>query len=365
METRVFTKATLLSFIDSDYFYQLENLPINRQRAISHVNNPRAEEDDVLLVAQFDELKTVGYLGVLPDFMFHNDSKVKVGWLTCFWVDDAYKSKGVAANLFRRVIKAWDKKILITNLVPSQGPMYQKTKIFRPTQHKTGFRGYLRLNLAEILPPKRNIFNKTKGLLRFIDSSLNFFFNKRFLFYNWKDIQDIKYEYHLDVDSIPDEIIENSFINNYPRRGKAELNWIVKYPWIIEGGKKDLNSERYYFSSLNNRFFYQIVSFKDHKNNITALLLMIVRENNLTIPYVYFNNDSKPEAIAKFLIKRMIELKLNMVTTFNKTLEKALRKQRSHFIYSKQINKPYLISKNIEIPEELNFQDGDGDCTFY
>ena len=36
-----------------------------------------------------------------------------IGWLTCFWVNEEYKSQNVAANLFLRAIRAYNKNIFI------------------------------------------------------------------------------------------------------------------------------------------------------------------------------------------------------------------------------------------------------------
>lgn len=363
METKIFTKDSLKSFINSENFNELINIPISKQRAISQINNPRAEDDDVLLVAQFDGNKTVGYLGILPDYFYYNNTKEKIGWLTCFWVDEEYKKQGVAANLFRRVIRGWKQKIFITNIVPWLEPIYQKTKIFQPTKYKNGLRCYLRLNLSEILPPKKTVFAKLKGLLKILDYAFNFFADSRFPLFSWKKLNELKYEYHLDFNELPEELIESSTTENFIQRGKEELNWIIKHPWLIQGTTEDDQSSRYYFSLLSKRFINQIISFYD-KKEVVGILFITIRDNNLTVPYL-FSDKKNTDIIAKFLIKKMVDLKLNMITTFNEMLSDALKKQRKYFIYSKTIKKPYFISKQVEDFDNLNFQDGDGDCVFY
>ena len=78
METKTFNKAELQEFINSPSFNELINIPISRRRAISQIHNPRAEDEDILLVAAFDGNKTVGYLGILPDFVIQGNTKEKV-----------------------------------------------------------------------------------------------------------------------------------------------------------------------------------------------------------------------------------------------------------------------------------------------
>jgi len=363
METKTYNKIELARFINSEQYYILKNIPISKQRAISQINNPRASDDDVILVAVFDENKIVGYLGVLPDILYTESSKEKIGWLTCFWVDDEYKSQNVAANLFLRVIRAWDKKIFITNIVPWLEPVYQKTNIFQSTIYKEGLRGYLRFNFSDILPPKKKIFKNIVPVLKTIDFTLNLIQNIRLSFFNKYQFNGIKYEYLSLIDEKTSDFIDlykKKYVN---QRGKSELDWIMQYPWIIQGAKNDHNSLRYYFTSLCKRFYYQLVRFSDN-NGIIGVILISIRDNNLNVPYVFVET-SNIDIISKFLINTMLESKLNMVTIFNKELVSSINQIKSPFYFKKVIRKPYFISKRFELVKDLCFQDGDGDCVFY
>lgn len=364
METRSFNKHELLDFINSEQFTHLKNIPISRHRAVSQINNPRASDDDILLVVQFDEEKVVGYLGVLPDYLKNQDDIQKVGWLTCFWIDEAYRSYNVAANLFLRVIRTWDQKIFITNFVPWTENVYQRTRMFLPTSHKEGFRGYMRFNLSEILPPKRKLFKTIYPLLRIVDILSNLAFDLRFFLFKGYQIVDINVETCDSVDESMAAFIEKHNLKNWNQRGRNELNWILMYPWIIQQTQPDAESERYYFSSVSSSFFYRLLRFTDRDGEIKGLTILCIRNQNLTVPYVYAEN-SCFDAIARTLVNSMIKYKLSMVTSFDSNLVSSFRKLRIPFIFRKQIRKPYLISKKFGFITELNFQDGDGDCAFY
>jgi len=92
--------------------------------------------------------------------------------------------------------------------------------------------------------------------------------------------------------------------------------------------------------------------------------MLNVRDGNITIPYVFFEKENAAE-ITKFLINTMIYNKLNIITIFNSTLIDSFRKLKIPFLFKKKIKKPYLISKKFDSIEDMNFQDGDGDCAFY
>jgi hypothetical protein len=135
----------------------------------------------------------------------------------------------------------------------------------------------------------------------------------------------------------------------------------MNYPWLIENQKPD--NTKYYFSHKVERFFYQLISFKNSKDQLTAILLLKIRDNNITVPYIFSDNTTF-DNISSFLIKTMKDLNLDTLTTFNKDLGRALSKKRVFFLFVKQIKKTFIISKRLRT-DNLSFQDGDGDCVFY
>lgn len=364
METRTYTKRELKEFIYSDFFNNLESIPISFNRAISQINNPRADEEDILLVVQYDNNQMVGYLGALPEHIFSEQEKEKCCWLTCFWVAEDYKSKNVAANLFLRIIRAWDQKILITNIVPWLEPVYQKTKIFQPTIFKSGLRAYLRLNLADILPPKKSFFGKIKPILKSIDWLLNLIIDIRLSITKPLKLEDVNIEFISQIGKKESLFINNIKHKYWNQRGAEEINWIIKHPWIIEGAKEDKNSKRYYFSSINKTFFYQIIKLTNLNNEIIGIVLINIREKNLSIPFIFAEKDIYSD-ICRVLINTMIYHKLSMITTYNEDLAYELKKISAPFCFRKEIKKPYLLAKKFPWITELKFQDGDGDAAFY
>ena len=364
MDSILFTKESLYNFICSEQYARLINVPISKHRAISQINNPRADKDDILLIAQFDENKTIGYLGILPDYIFIGNNKEKIGWLSCFWVDEEYRSQNIAAILFLKAMKAYNEKIFITNIVPWLEPIYQKTKLFFPTKYQSGFRGYLRFNLSGILPSKNKLFQKFGSLFKLSDCLFNSVADLRFTFNKKRHLPGINYDYLTSLNEIPDEFIEKYITDNWTRRSKTELNWIVKNPWLIEGIEKDIQSSKYYFSYISSQFFTQIIRFSNNANKPIGILIINVRNRNLTMPYLFCDKENLG-IVAKFIIYTMVSLKLNMVTLFHEDIASYFFQIKTPFIFRKKIKKSFFISKKFEAIDKLNFQDGDGDCAFY
>jgi len=57
--------------------------------------------------------------------------------------------------------------------------------------------------------------------------------------------------------------------------------------------------------------------------------------------------------------------KIQMITVFEPRIIPELSKRKPLFSFSKDVKKPYFIAKTLDFVDELNFQDGDGDCGFY
>ena len=151
---------------------------------------------------------------------------------------------------------------------------------------------------------------------------------------------------------------------NATKRGKTEFEWILNYPWIKEKAIPNGESEKYYFSSVSKRFRYEFHKATNADGRLVAVVMLCVRNNNLTVPYLFAEADTLGK-IAGMLVNNMLKYKLSILTTFNPALTGHIAQLRRPFLLIRRIRKPYLISRHIPIASQLNFQDGDGDCVFY
>src|SRR4030042_1368284 len=130
MEIRRLNKKDLKQFIDSDEFHSMPVIPITKHRALSHLFNPRASDDDLLLLLALEDNRMVGYLGILADFLYDRDTVYKVGWLSASWVDPSMRRKGIAGKLLHEALDAWNNHILVGDWVPTSFGVYQKSGAF-------------------------------------------------------------------------------------------------------------------------------------------------------------------------------------------------------------------------------------------
>jgi GNAT superfamily N-acetyltransferase len=362
MDIRVYTTGNILEFVNSDQFSRLKSIPITRHRASSYAHNPRSDSSDKILFVAFENEEIIGYLGALPEKIFYQEEWRRMTWLSCFWIDPQFRGKNISKQLFDMAMKEWDKTAMITNMKPGTLKIYERTGYFQDPVTRIGIRGYLRFNLSEILPPKGGVFAKIKPVFQAIDFVFNIFNAIRLVFYpGYKIDNDIHYEYVEEISPEAGELIDKCNQSYLIRRGKQELEWVKNYPWVLEQ-EENADNRRYYFSSVSKRFFYQQVEFHDENGNVVAYLMLSIRNNHLTVPYVFYSKGIE-STLVRFLFNTMLDFQLNILTVFHPKLSNAIRTRKSPFLFKKKILRPYFIPKTLDLPD-LAFQDGDGDCVF-
>jgi GNAT superfamily N-acetyltransferase len=362
MEIRTYTTGTILEFVSSEQFSKLKHIPISKHRALSYANNPRSDPSDEILFVAFEDDEVAGYLGALPEKIFYQGEFKRMTWLSCFWIDSKFRGKNISKQLFDLAMHSWGDTAMITNMKPGTLKIYERTGYFHDPVTVTGIRAYLRFNFAEILPPRGGVFARIKPLLQVFDFCLNIVNAIRLVFYpGYKIDPRVHFEFVEEISPETEELINACNRTYLNRRGKAELEWINRYPWVLEEDE-DAESRRYYFSSVSKRFFYQHIEFRNEAGGVTAFLMISIRNNHLTLPYVFYQAGMEAP-IVRFLFNVMLDYQLNMLTVFHPELSEMIRKTRSPFLFKKKILRPYFLPKTLDLPQ-IAFQDGDGDCVF-
>lgn len=366
IEFKALNKEELEQFINSKEYIRVKTLPITKHRALSHIKNPRADKDDVLLIIAYEESDIVGYLGILPDLLFlSNNKSIKCGWLSCFWVDSSKRGKGIGEQLIRKSLEYWDNKIMSAEFVAFTQVIYDKTKAFGNPLEKSGIKLYFRMDLQTILPPKKRIFQRVKKYLKVTDALINKLLDVRFfLFRNL--LPSVKIEYVTEIDDEIRKFISRFQFGRHFKRNIKELNWIINYPWIISAPYQDFDSQRYYFSSIDKSFNFYCLKIRNDSDELIAFLVFSKRNNNLKLPFCYMEKTVLNE-VAKIIENHILNWRINSFITFNPELVTYFSTHKTKSIFKKKIERKYMISNTINTLikiEENKIQDGDGDCAF-
>ena len=359
-----YNRKALSKLIESEDLINLPFLPISLHRAISHIHNPRADDTDTLLLLAFDDDILVGYLGVLPDWIFDQDGKKnKCGWLSCMWIDERCRGQGISKKLVSQALRDWDHQILVTEFTTAAKGLYDKTGAFKNLQIKEGIRLYIRSDLTRILPPKGKFFNKLRPFWQLVDWGANTFFDLRFL--RKTNIRNPAWEYPDNIDSELDQFISARQESQIFRRGEKELSWILNYPWIISA-QPDEMSRKYHFSSVAEMFEFIPVKLKNKQGKLIAFLLFARRDHSLKIPYSYYDHE-EVTLVLDCIRWHLESWQIKTCTIFHPGLVEGFQKSGYPALYRKTVKRHYIISRvfdQFSAYDVYEIQDGDADCAF-
>ena len=366
MEIVSLNKTALLDYVNSSAFEEQENLPISFHRAISHANNPRANVNDILLLLAMEGEELVGYMGILPDLLFIPFQPiVKVGWVSCLWIKESMRGKGITKELFRQAHHKYNGNLMAYDYVPATKRMYDSTGLFaKQPLAKNGIRLYIKSDFERILAPKSKIFEKGATVLKGIDAAGNSLLE---LYQSGKayPIDHLNLERVETINDALNDFIEDQAQKNYFQRKQRELNWVLENPWIVENDEKAAVHKKYYFSSSAKEFNNFAFQLKNREGSIIAFYFFTMRNGVVKLPY-FFAKDAIKDSV--FVINHLLQKwKAKEFTCFHPKLVSALNNSKTIAFHKKEVNRYLVIDKQLSkniTHVNLFMQDGDGDAVF-
>lgn len=354
MQLKTFNRKELEEFVVSGAYQQYDFLPITKYRALSQIRNPRASDEDILLILAFFENQLAGYVGCFPDQLIVDGKIIHYAWLSTLYVNPEFRKKRPAKILLKKVFEEYHDKIAITEFTKEAEALYTIMGVFDDVFPKKGKRYYFRTDAATIIPEKKPKTEKLKPLFKLLDVAAN-------AAISIKNLVTAKPDFHYEV--LP-RIDEESrvFIKQFPSVRDAEaINIFIDHPWVLEGEK----DQKYLFSSFAGSFQYFWIRIFDENNALTDCFLLQLRDGYLKIPYLFSNTDLS--RVVRFLHYFIIKNKVKGFTSYQTHLNEAITHSKSFpKIYERNFKREYLFHKDLlkELPNGFNpqFQDGDGDC---
>ncbi|MCU7618578.1 GNAT family N-acetyltransferase [Chryseobacterium sp. PBS4-4] len=352
---KTLNKKQLENFVSSGEFQQYDFLPITEHRAKSHITNPKANDEQTLLILAFDDDQLAGYIGCLPDEFLIDGKALHYAWLSTLFISDQFRGKRIAQTLLNRAFDEYSGNIAITEFTKEAESLYNKIGVFKYIKPKQGKRYYFRTDLETIIPSKKENTKPFKPVFKIADSVANFFISIKNSF-----VKQPRFPFEV-LDKIDGESAD--FISEFKsNRTAEEINWAIENPWILKGETVDKN---YLFSSYSQNFkYFWVKVYCDNKNLMTCSLLA-VRDGHLKIPYLFSNSDLTQ--FIEFLSYFVVEHQVKMMTSYQWELNEKIDSNLSFpNIHQRKIERRYMFHQNLldRLPKDFNpdFQDGDGDC---
>ncbi len=357
-----------LAFIESEEYKHFKKIPITRERAVSQYQNPNADAQDVgLIIALNDNNEMMGYIGILPDKIHLKNHIEKFYWNTCWWVDPLVGKKA-AMPLFYRMLKITGMRQIFFELTPKTAAVIDKLPYFSVVL-RSGTRLFFRSYLGEIFSQK----NKVKSIapvFKVVDALWNIMWCplRSFVENNGEHTFKGQYEVISDIDEEVGGFIQQKSQKQLIRRGRAELNWIMHYPWLIaenENKSLEFQKRKYYFSHRVKSFRHYLVKLYLPEKKMIAFLIMNERNDHFSIPYL-FCEPEKIKIAVNFIRYFLMKKKAKSFYTFNNQVLNVVEKWRLPHIFKLKLTKYMGFPANDKYKElkHAYYQDGDGDVVF-
>jgi len=344
-------------------WFQCDPVPITKQRALSHVRNPRAEKTDVALLVAYDEDVVVGHLGVLPDKAFVNLGEQKIGWVTAWWADPDRKYVGLGLMLLMRALNLYGGRLGASGFSDDARKVYDATKRFAMIKDAQGVSGIARLNLCRLLRRRLPSLAKLRTVLGAVDAIVNVCVSIRQFW--WRKSHRLpgscQIEYFAELDQEADEFIQRHSAAGLTRRGARELNWIINYPWVLCAPLARRSS--FHFSAQAES--YSVYCIKIYTpGGLAAVLLLTMMDGHVTVPYCYHGGQSK--LIARVLCHFLIVQRAERLTIYEPELIEELSALRFPWLGMIHKRRTWIWSRECagQGSNKFSMQDGDGDCAF-
>ena len=368
MQIKTFTIADLKTVLESEDFWQTTPLPITQQRALAFIRNPRAQEDDPALLVAYQGTRVIGYLGMLPDKLFVNDTAYKLGWLTGWWVDPSWATMGVGAILLFKALNAYDQHIGVSGGSREARKALHASQRFFDLKPLKGLDIRLRWNVTQDILGRLPRMKPFRVWFKTLDVMLDEFVTLRGFFWQRRHppYQRLRYDYISAIDEETHRFIQRHHQQDLTRKEKSDLSWIMNNPWIVAAPFKDSPSKRYYFSSRAGRFSYLGVKVFEPSDEMLGFFLLKVRDDRMSVIYSFFES-RHAASITAAVFYHALAMDVSILSLYDEHLVAGFSKLRCPCWSAQKKSRGFSLSNVFaDIPlSNYRLQGGDGDLAFY
>jgi len=338
----------IVSFIEDCSYGKNEIVPLSALRAYSFAKNPRAEDDDIVLVLAYKGEDLVGFIGFLPDKVENNNQK-KFAWNSGWWVDEQ-KGNDIAIPLLLYGIQQWNGLVGFIDLPQRSYKILKLLGVIEELGADFGVKFVLRPYL-----PKKSRFRKLNGVMKYLPGFWTRTINGK--------IKDVDFSLSLILTKEMEEFINSNQKSSF-QRGKEEFDWIKEWPWISSNIRFMEEQKLYPFSlyALSFSFSYFYIN---NNEGLIAVGVLKERDGHYSIPYLYYKEEHI-SLILGVMVKHIKKVKGLSLFVHNAYLKEVFIKKVLNNVPRKKIFHKAAFTKQFiaNYGTDINWQDGDGDAVF-
>jgi hypothetical protein len=343
-----YKKRNLKELLADESFWLQPQVPITKLRATSHAFNPRADDNDTVLITAVKTGRLLAYLGILPDLLVtEHDGTVKFGWLTTWWVDKTSDDRPAAAVLLLSALKRYSNRIAVSSPSLDAKRVYDAMRFQQCAKTR-------RSNFILALPPSIPALGRLSAL---ITSTVNRMICRRSLHMRGLEIR--------AVDSLNESL--SAFINRWAfhdplARDASYWRWVLEFPWLSAKPQDESSKKTYAFSAFA-RDFKQIPVVVSRNAVIIAFFVMTLRDNQLCLKHAYYDVRDKDD-IAIAIRAFVADIKPWLFASADSSLNACLRRSFPFYLVIPSKTSEIYTTKELPFNSSISCQFGTGDIVF-
>jgi hypothetical protein len=361
-------------------------VPITMQRAMAHAHNPYAAKTDVALLVAIDaDEEVVGYFGILPLLLREGENYHKVHWFTTWNVSAKVRGQGVGARLMgealtlehdflivgsvhaRRVCRKygfWERDPLIYYWLDPSGMAQLNPLVWM----RRGYRKLLRK--LRITKPVELTTPFTETLAEWAAPLTQRFFSSRLAQLESRLSEGFRFQEVEQIHADPAVSPHRPAVELH--RDVKAVNWMLKYPWVVETGQSATERMDYYFSDARLMYRQIAVEVYDNEDHYLGFVVFSISQQGqktvLKTRDYRFSQPSYARVVLALALKygreynaATIEFSIEIARHLKGNLGKALLqpKERIYQCMPKSEDSPLA-----QLWEEIEFHLWDGDMAF-
>lgn len=343
----------LEGYMQNDFWKTSDVIPITSLRMSSFLNNPKANEEDVVMICAFDDELLSAFRLLIPDY-FYTEPKYKFAWKSGIWVRKEYRGEGLAKKLSLLALDRWNDRMIGIDYAPESKLMYLSTGKYVEFQQLVGMRFYKKWIFGELL--KNRIPNLLLIPVRVLDALGNGF---QKIINNKTNLNDHEYIFK-ELNDL--NVLLDFDINADNFRRLEDYEWIRKYPWVSKDKNNIEEDSRFPFSLYASDYMNTWITYEEGKSR--AVLQVIIKNGHLEVPH-YFSRNISQNQLEGCLKSLMDYYAIDYISTFNSDIIKVLKNKS--WVFKKKLVRDVMGTKTLEEKmDELNleFDEGAGDVPF-
>lgn len=356
IDIKTYTHAELRTLYDDPDWWRQKNLPFSKARLGAYLDNPHAEESDVLWLIAFGEEGIVGYIGMVPDQINSASGSRKMAWFTSWWVDSSVRGSGLADRLMTVGLKFY----------PVMGGDSGTPWAIRKVLKSGNFflwdkrpRSFWMLNVSRRALKEFGYQNMLTGaLFPLVHGLLGWFMRLRLrAWLKRMGESDLSVEYLDRLDQEAKDLVSSQMASEVCVHGADTLHWRASLLPRMAKLRGIPSGQSSYFG--NSGFDVRSYLIKLRKGSqLIGLIDICLADGYLKIPFLYMEEGCEREL--SVLVGRIcLGEKVEVIYSQDKRIKAALERFKLPRWLLKSYPMEVLFSSK-DIPSGLRLQDGDG-----